>query len=80
MITQEELKGTFQRIEDLKIVRDESWKDWHKLNDQEKRTKDEGKELNRLAGLITSLTYEIRGLQISFKEMSEEFIKQVVGG
>lgn len=80
MITQEELRSTFHRIEDLKIVRDESWKEWHKLNDLEQRNKEEGKEMTRISNLITSLTYEIRGLQIKFKEQSEAFIKQVVGG
>lgn len=79
-MTQEELRSTYQRIEDLKVVREETWLAWHKLNDQEQRNKEEGKELQRLSGLITSLNYEIRGLDITFKEMSAEFIKQVVGG
>lgn len=80
MITQEELRSTFHRIEDLKTVRSESWIAWHKLNDLEQRTKEEGKELSRLSSLISSLNYEISGLQITFKELSEAFIKQVVGG
>lgn len=80
MITQEELRSTFHRIEDLKTVRSETWDAWHKLNNLEQRTKEEGKELSRLSSLNTSLTYEIRGLQIKFKEHSEAFIKQVVGG
>lgn len=79
MITQEELKSTFQRIEDLKEVRKETWIAWHKLNDLDERTREEGKELSRLSTLNYSLNYEIRGLQITFKQMSEEFIKQVVG-
>ncbi|WNV47525.1 hypothetical protein ENKO_422 [Klebsiella phage fENko-Kae01] len=80
MITEEKLRSTYHRIEDLKIVRDEKWKRWHVLNDLEQRTKDEGKEMQQVSSTITSLTYEIRGLQISFKEMSEQFILQVVGG
>lgn len=80
MITQEELRSTFHRIEDLKTVRSESWIEWHKLNNLEHRTKEEGKELSRLSSLIGSLNYEISGLQIKFKELSEAFIKQVIGG
>ncbi|AZU98370.1 hypothetical protein SEPL_530 [Salmonella phage SE_PL] len=80
MITEEKLRSTYHRIEDLKIVRAEKWKRWHVLNDLEQRTKDEGKEMQQVSSTITSLTYEIRGLQIAFKEMSEQFILQVVGG
>ena len=79
MITEDKLKSTFQRIEDLKIVRKESWVAWHVLNNMEQRTKEEGKEQTRLSTLITSLNYEIVGLQKTFKEDSEEFIKQIVG-
>lgn len=80
MITQEILRSTHCRIQDLKQVREESWLAWHVLNDKEKRNKDEGREMQRLSGLITATTYEIQGLQISFKEMSTEFIQQVIGG
>lgn len=80
MITQEELRSTFHRIEDLKTVRKETWEAWHKLNNQEQRNKEEGKELSRLSSLNSSLNYEIRGLQIKFKEQSEAFIQQVVRG
>lgn len=80
MITAQTLRSTFHRIEDLKTVRTETWKAWHTLNDQEKRTKEEGKEFARLFSLINSLNYEIRGLQIAFKEQSEEFIQQTVRG
>lgn len=80
MITQEELQSTFHRIEDLKKVREETWSAWHVLNNKEQRTKEEGKELSSLSARNSSLNYEIRGLQIKFKEMSEAFIKQVVRG
>lgn len=78
MITQEELRSTFQRIEDLKTVRKETWSAWHILNDKETRTKEEGKELSRLSSLISSLNHEIRGLQLKFTEQSSTFIKQIV--
>lgn len=78
MITQEELRSTFQRIEDLKTVRKETWSAWHTLNDKETRTKEEGKELSRLSSLNSSLNHEIRGLQLKFTEQSSTFIKQIV--
>ena len=79
MITPEELRSTFQRIEDLKTVRKETWTAWHILNNKEQRTKDEGKELTSLSTLNSSLNYEIRGLELKFKEQSSAFIKQLVG-
>lgn len=80
MITEEKLRSTYHRIEDLKIVRTEKWERWNVLNDLVQRTKDEGKEMQQVSSTITSLNYQIRGLQITFKEMSEQFILQVVGG
>jgi|AGFT01.1.fsa_nt_gi hypothetical protein len=79
MITTEELRSTYHRIQDLKVVRDEKWSAWHVLNDKEERTKEEGKELSSISSTITSLNYEIRGLEVKFISMSEQYIQQIVG-
>lgn len=79
-ITAEVLKGTYQRIEDLKKVRTESWAAWHVLNDLEQRDKEQGREHKRLFSIIDRLNYEIRANELYFKELSRDFIKQIVEG
>lgn len=79
MITTEDLQSTHHRIKDLRIVREEKWAAWHTLKSKEKLTKEEGKELTSISNTITSLTYEIRGLEIKFIKMSEQYIQQIVG-
>ncbi|QXO12137.1 hypothetical protein pEaSNUABM44_00453 [Erwinia phage pEa_SNUABM_44] len=72
------LKNMHTRIELLKSQRDLAWIEWHKLNDLEQRNKEQGKELSQTFALITKLTYEIRGLQITFGELKEQVIKEII--
>lgn len=78
MITEKQLRSTYHRIKDLKKVREETWQQWHVLNDKEQRSKEEAREYTRLFSTINTSNYEIRGLEISFKKISEQFIKQIV--
>jgi len=80
MITEEVLKSTYQRIQDLKKFRSETWDKWHVLNDKDQRTQPEAKEHKRLFSVIDRLNYEIRANEIYFRELSKDFIKQIVGG
>lgn len=72
------LKSLYNRIEMLKSQRDLAWAEWHKLNDLTPRNKEQGKTLSKTSSLITNLNYEIRGLQLTFIELKEQVINEII--
>lgn len=72
------LKNLHQRIETLKSQQKLAWIEWHRLSDIDNRTKEEGKELSKTFSFITKLNYQIRGLELDFKDLKEVVINEII--
>lgn len=72
------LKEMYKRIDLLKSQRSLAWNDWHVLNNKEQLSKEESKEKSSLSTLISSLNYEIRGLQLKFNDQVQLVVAEIV--
>ena len=73
-----ELKNLHKRIELLKGQLTMVNTEINQLDSKENKTKDETKHLSRLRQLQTNLIYQIRGLQLDFKDLKEVVIIEII--
>lgn len=74
----QELKRIDSRLKLLRGQRVLAFKDWYVLLDKTERTKEEGKELQKLSTLISSLNNEISGLQRSFEDAVQRVVHDII--
>lgn len=80
-----EVKALHKRIESQKKQRTEAWASWHvakeleaKLIEANQSTKEVGKEISKISGLISSLNCSILGSQREYKDKCALLIKYIV--
>lgn len=73
-----ELKNLHKRILQLKSQQNLLNIEYAELDAKANKTKDETKHLAALRNLQWSLIYQIRGLTLTFKELSDQVILEIV--
>ena len=80
-----EVKALHKRIESQKSQRSAAWQSWQELKVEEERlieasqsTKEVGKEISKILGLISSLNHSIMGAQREYKDKCSLLIKYIV--
>lgn len=73
-----ELKNLHKRILQLKSQQNLLNIEYAELDAKGNKTKDETKHLAALRNLQWSLIYQIRGLTLTFKELSDQVILEIV--
>lgn len=80
-----EVKALHKRIESQKSQRTAAWSSWHDAKAREEQlleakqsTKEIGKEISNISGLISSLNLGIMGSQREYKDKCALLIKYIV--
>ncbi|AFC21880.1 hypothetical protein GAP32_427 [Cronobacter phage vB_CsaM_GAP32] len=73
-----ELKNLHKRIQQLKSQQKLLNVEYAELDAKEKKTKDETKHLAAVRNLQWSLIYKIRGLELTFKDLKEQVILEII--
>lgn len=73
-----ELKNLHKRILQLKGQQTHLNVEFDELNAKENKSKDETKHLASLRNLQWSLIYQVRGLELTFKELSDQVILEII--
>ncbi len=80
-----EVKALHKRIESQKSQRANAWISWHEAKAREEQlieakqsTKEIGKEISNISGLISSLNHSIMGAQREYTDKCSLLIKYIV--
>lgn len=73
-----ELKNIHKRIQQLKGQLKLLNVEYVDLDAKENKTKDETKHLSSIRNLQWSLIYKIRGLELTFNELKDQVIQEIV--
>ena len=80
-----EVKALHKRIESQKSQRSAAWQSWQELKVEEEQliessqnTKEVGKKISQILGLISSLNHSIMGAQCEYKDKCSLLIKYIV--
>lgn len=73
-----ELKNLHKRIQQLKGQQKLLNEEYVELDAKENKTKDETKHLASVRNLQWSLIYQIRGLELTFVELKDQVVQEII--